>query len=69
MNNNWSSSQVLKKEDLVSLQKDLSVLLLKLQEKDCNTMGIMTNMTYNGLTQMSFMKNTLENILINLGRE
>ncbi len=69
MNNNWSSKQVLKKKDLVSLQKDLLVLCTKLQEKDSNTMDYMMNMTYKDLTRMYNTKNILESILINLENE
>ncbi len=63
----WSSKQRINPKDLVSLQKDLLALFIKLENPDSNTMGIMTNTTWNSTTQNITMKNILENILINHG--
>ncbi len=63
----WSSKQHISHVDLVSLQKDLLALSIKLLKKDCDTMGIMTNTTYADLTRIITGKNTLKSILINQG--
>ncbi len=65
----WSSSQQLDKKAQVSLLKDLLALSIKLENDLLNRTGIMTNITLKDMTQITTMKSTLENILINLEKE
>ncbi len=65
----WSSSQQLDKKAQVSLLKDLLALSIKLENDLLNRTGIMTNITLKDMTQITTMKSTLENILINLEKK
>ncbi len=67
LTDSWSSKQRISQEDLVSLQKDLLGLSIRLAKKGYNTPGIMTDTTYADMTRNISTRNMLENILINLG--
>ncbi len=62
----WSSKQRLTRSDLVCLQDVLLGISLRLLEKDYNSPGIMTNITFEDMTRTISTRNMLEDILINL---
>ncbi len=61
----WSSKQRINREDLVSLQKDLLALYIKVSKEDSNIMDIMTNTTYADLIQTGIIDDMQKSILIN----
>jgi len=69
MNNSWSSKQHIMPNDLAYLQDVLLALSMKLARKDYNTMGIMTNTTFEDMTRLISTRKMLKDILINLERE
>ncbi len=65
----WSSRQRLSREDLAYLQNVLLELFIKLQKRDYNYPGIMTDTTYGDMTQVISTRNMLKDILISLERD
>ncbi len=60
MSNSWSSKQVLRQKDRISLAKDLLALHMMLLNLDSNTMGIMK--TSKSMILDTISKNTLTNL-------
>ncbi len=59
----WSLRQLLDKEDLLSLRKDLLLLFMSLQSKDSKPSGIMK------ISNSTILDTISNDILINLGND